>query len=903
VAPTSASRPLVGRTAELAHIREALRDPATAAVLLLGAPGVGKTRLAEAVCAERADTNTTTIRISASREGSGFPLAALAPLLVRPPSRAAAVARDPVRLLADLQAIIAETGNPPRLMFVDDLPLLDPLSAVLISQLVESRSVVLLATVRTGEPLPDMYHGRWTGDGMVRIDLPALTERDCARLLAGALGGPVAAKSVGRLHAMSGGLPLHLRELALTAVADGSLRQVEGVWQLAAGELRNPALAQILAARFDRLDPDSVALIRRIAVTQPLELDDFDDDVTDRLVILEQAGLVEVGPTAIDTARNVPARGDPASVGAAGTGDWWVRLAHPAYADVIRSEMSRLQIRKLLLDQIARVRARDRGLTDVVRLSIWQLEATGSGEPGVLVAAARLARQGHEFALVRQLAAAAVDSDPVPSAESLLLLGEAMRELGDGIAAGPVLDRAAMAPGPPEVLARVAIIRSGLAGHGQNRPDLAAEMLARARDDIPEEADQLSLSRAVMLIVGERMADAQHELAGVDASVAREPDLVALYFLGMVGALVGAGRPAEALAAADQLLPLLHTEGNLFHDGMPMMLRASALLDLSGPATALPDATAALRECLNSGVDRLICYAASQLCTVQLAAGKPRTAARWAREVISVARSAGHHSFLSVGMSGLATALATLGDVPGSTEAIRALSEEKRSYPGPDGPPPSWEIRAQAWTLAAQGRLSAATALLEDGAARAFERGHSSAAANLLHDAVRVGGAKAALPGLRRAADTCPSPQIERQCRQAAATEAGDVDALVAVAEEWAAGGNRLFAAEAMLTAATAASSQGMARRVGTLRARGAELAAGCQGAQTPGLTVAGSVDPLSPREREIAAMASQGLRSREIAESLVVSIRTVDNHLQAVYGKLGITGRRELADALRASR
>ena len=548
MAPTSASWPLVGRTAELARIRDALRDPATAAVLLLGAPGVGKTRLAEAVCVERGVANTTTIRISATREGSGFPLAALAPLLVRHPSRAAAVARDPVRLLADLQEIIAAAGNPPRLMFVDDLPLLDPLSAVLISQLVESRSVVLLATVRTGEPLPDMYQGRWTGDGTVKIDLRALSERDCARLLTGALGGPVAAKSVGRLHAMSGGLPLHLRELALTAVADGSLRKVEGVWQLAAGELRNPVLSQILAARFDRLDPDSVALIRRIAVTQPLELDDFGDDVTDRLVDLEQAGLVEVGPMAADPTRIQPAgrdqrAADQSTDGGEASGDWWVRLAHPAYADVIRSAMSRLQVRKLLLDQIARVRARDRGLTDVVRLSIWQLEATGSGEPRVLVAAARLARQGHEFGLVRRLAAAAVDSDPDPSAESLLLLGEAMRELGDGVAAGPVLDRAAMAPGPPEVLARVAIVRSGLAGHGQNRADLAAEMLARARDDIPEEADSLSLTRAVMLIVGERMTDAQHELAGVDASVAREPDLVALYFLGVVGALVGAGRP------------------------------------------------------------------------------------------------------------------------------------------------------------------------------------------------------------------------------------------------------------------------------------------------------------------------------------------------------------------------
>jgi DNA-binding CsgD family transcriptional regulator len=31
-----------------------------------------------------------------------------------------------------------------------------------------------------------------------------------------------------------------------------------------------------------------------------------------------------------------------------------------------------------------------------------------------------------------------------------------------------------------------------------------------------------------------------------------------------------------------------------------------------------------------------------------------------------------------------------------------------------------------------------------------------------------------------------------------------------------------------------------------------------------------------------------------------VVSVRTVDNHLQNVYTKLGVTGRAELADALR---
>ena len=121
------------------------------------------------------------------------------------------------------------------------------------------------------------------------------------------------------------------------------------------------------------------------------------------------------------------------------------------------------------------------------------------------------------------------------------------------------------------------------------------------------------------------------------------------------------------------------------------------------------------------------------------------------------------------------------------------------------------------------------------------------------------------------------------------------------MAQEWADAGSRLVAAETFLTAATAAARrQGLGRRVGALTARGTDLAACCQGASTPGLTLVNQVDPLSAREREIAAMASQGLRSRDIAESLVVSIRTVDNHLQAVYTKLGIARRRGLSDALR---
>jgi DNA-binding CsgD family transcriptional regulator len=60
-------------------------------------------------------------------------------------------------------------------------------------------------------------------------------------------------------------------------------------------------------------------------------------------------------------------------------------------------------------------------------------------------------------------------------------------------------------------------------------------------------------------------------------------------------------------------------------------------------------------------------------------------------------------------------------------------------------------------------------------------------------------------------------------------------------------------------------------------------------------------VGALTARERQIALLASRGLASNDIAARLHLSIRTVETHLGRVYHKLGIEGRRGLADALEA--
>jgi DNA-binding CsgD family transcriptional regulator len=76
-------------------------------------------------------------------------------------------------------------------------------------------------------------------------------------------------------------------------------------------------------------------------------------------------------------------------------------------------------------------------------------------------------------------------------------------------------------------------------------------------------------------------------------------------------------------------------------------------------------------------------------------------------------------------------------------------------------------------------------------------------------------------------------------------------------------------------------------------------LADACEGARTPGLAFRDAAVPLTAREREIALLAAAGIQSKQVAERLYLSVRTVDNHLQRIYRKLGVTSRAELAATL----
>jgi DNA-binding CsgD family transcriptional regulator len=74
-------------------------------------------------------------------------------------------------------------------------------------------------------------------------------------------------------------------------------------------------------------------------------------------------------------------------------------------------------------------------------------------------------------------------------------------------------------------------------------------------------------------------------------------------------------------------------------------------------------------------------------------------------------------------------------------------------------------------------------------------------------------------------------------------------------------------------------------RRAGLRVGRGGARATGTEG-----------LAALSPREREIAGLVSEGLTNREIGARLFLSEKTIETHLTRVFQKLGVRSRAQVA-------
>jgi len=84
---------------------------------------------------------------------------------------------DPTRvLLRATEALLAGAGRGGVVVGVDDAPLLDDLSALLVHQLVLRGAATVVITVRTGEPTPDAVTALWKDGHLDRLEVQPLSE-------------------------------------------------------------------------------------------------------------------------------------------------------------------------------------------------------------------------------------------------------------------------------------------------------------------------------------------------------------------------------------------------------------------------------------------------------------------------------------------------------------------------------------------------------------------------------------------------------------------------------------------------------------------------------------------------------------------------------------------------------
>jgi ATP/maltotriose-dependent transcriptional regulator MalT len=436
--------------------------------------------------------------------------------------------------------------------------------------------------------------------------------------------------------------------------------------------------------------------------------------------------------------------------------------------------------------------------------------------------------------------------------------------------------------------------------YGRGQLEDAEKILARAASDISDVnlRDELTATRGWVLYGSGRPMDTLAALATVTgrAGVA-EPTAVRAWLVTAL-ALAISGRANEAMEVVDRWAPSAERMASEFPLVASQFQSARVLALWLGGSLSQAQAVAEhnYSAAVEVGTHEGHAEWSMIMGAVALHQGRLRTAARWLREAGALLRELDLSGDLLWSLTLLALAQAEGGQ---SQAAQTTLAEATTIQPMGNR---LFEFDlglAQAWLAAARGDMSAARAHVVNTSNLAEGAGRLGFAVLGWHDLARLGDPTLAAT---RLADLVPSVQgaLAPAClNHAVALAAGDATALERAATAFADVGANLRAAEAATQAATAYSAAGKLASARAASARARLLAERCEGARTPALATATEGEELTGREREIALLASSGLSSGVIAQRLAVSRRTVDNHLQHVYRKLGVTARRELRSVL----
>lgn len=887
--------PLVGRDNELARVAEVLASSGATGIVLAGPGGVGKTRLGRECIALAEHAGYRVARALATRSSAQIPLGALATLL---PAEGDA----PSGLSSARAALAALAEQQPLLLLVDDAHLLDDLSATVVLSAASDPQIFPVLTIRTGEPGPDAVTALWKDAGAVRVDLAPIDTPAVGELLALVLGGAVAPDTVARLARLSGGTPLALRELVDGALHDGTLVVQDGTWCLSADPKVPDRLAELLGERLDRIGPGAIDLVATLALTEPLPITAVERlGLLDDLEALERARIVSITDLRGDeSAQSWVATSTDVDAGLS------ARLDHPLYGEVALERIGEVQRRRVLASCAAALSDGAPSRQDELRAILWRLWAGEAMDPAALMAAANRSYQMGDYAGTRELAAAAWRTQP--SFASGHLLGFALGQTHATDEATAVLAEATALAADDRELALITVTHAEVMLRGQGRPAEATDLCLAAERSITDPAwrAEVTTHRAMGMVQCGAIDDALVLIQPVLDDPDPDPRAFvrAAYAAGI--ALVHACRPDDATDVALRALPVheaLWTDD--FFQTEPGVHHLTTLFALVGSGRYLEAAMllGVGREMTRGLLPRYgyawISFISGMNAVQQGLAGDAADHFAEAAPIFGEADQVMSERWC---WAGLALAEAMRGDGPAATRHL--ATADALEVPGLDLNRP-WVSEARGWTQIACGDLAAGQATFDAEADHAIATGDLLGASRLLHSLARSGGSS--VGRLDDLHTRTQSPMISLRARHARLlagrrTVTGSGVENDALADDLEAVGAFLHAAEAAAEASRSHVRNGGQRAGTRSRERSLDLLERCQGARSMLTLVDQAHEPLTAREREIATLAVGRLSSKEIAERLHLSPRTVDNHLQRVYRKLGVSSRTDLATALHLS-
>jgi DNA-binding CsgD family transcriptional regulator len=868
--------PLIGRDDELAEFRRIIADPGASGLLVAGAGGLGKTRIAAEYAAIATDAGCGVVTVSGHRSRSDLPFGAVAHLL-------SDLGRDIVAahrgaLLRRLAAALSPPVGGRRLLLVlDDAHLLDDSSATLMYQMAQSASVGVVATIRAGQAAPEPVLALWKDGLLKRRDLAGLSFDAVGELLSTVLGGPVDPALTRTLATRCDGNVLFLRELVTGAHADGSLRMDGGMWRAVEPLHPSQRLVELVEARLAGLSVPQRRLLELVSFGEPLEQVELER--LGNLAVaehLESAGLLRVRLH---------------------HGRLEVRLRHPVYGDVLRAGLSRERvaaIARALAGAVESFGAHRAG--DPLRIGTWRL-AGGGGSAALMLAAAAEARWRYDFALAQRLVTAAQERGGGFDAD--LLAAKLLGIQGHSERAEDVLALLAGTATDDRQRGLVTIARMDNFLYASRATDsirVAAEA-ERSMADVGRRGE-VAARRAALTVT---VAGPRATLEAVAPLLTETVSGTAQVWACLAGAhsLARMGRCHEAMAMTERghRAHVALGEPMEWYPWFHLFNRSEAQLSLG----RLRDAEALARREYETGLGEMspeaqACFAL-QLAKVNLARGRVRTAAMHAREAVGVFRRIGRPMFLREALSCLVIARAHLGEPPadGLLDELDAMARPPMSYGAVD------VLRARSWSAVSDGQVARACQLAADAGELGIDTGDLVAASAALHDLARFGCAGDAMALLDHVAGPAGDGLIGLRAVHLRALAAGDAAGLECVCTSFSDIGADLYAAEAAAHAAAAWNERGRRRAGGAATRLAIRHRNVCEGAVTPALTSIGEGVRLTFAERRTAGLAAEGRSNKSIAAELQISVRMVEHRLQRVYAKTGAAGRGELAGVLDA--